>query len=69
MKKKIIIYVISGILLIAAVLAMILGTKQEKELSSGAKFVFLQKRGIFFTESANDTGIQKQFCRGNQNGY
>lgn len=43
MKKKILIYLVAALVLIAVVLGILYGTKPKKEISSGAKLVFRGK--------------------------
>ena len=61
MKKKIMICVIAAAVLIAAVLAILSGRKQEKEISSGAKLVFGRVEEMKETDST-DIVVQQAKC-------
>lgn len=61
MKKKIIICIIAAAVLIAAILAILSGRTQEKEISSGAKLVFGRVQEMKETEST-DIVVQQSKC-------
>ena len=58
MKKKIILWVIAAVVLITVFLAIISGTKQEKEISSGAKLVFRRMNAMKETEDTEIAVMQ-----------